>query len=73
MGGIGKGHGGETISEVEIPFIIAGKAVKKNHEMKTSFVQYDNAATVAFALNLVRSSRMDGQASEGQYSKDFRM
>ena len=51
-GGIGKGHGGETLNEMEIPFIIYGKSVKKGYEIKLPIYQYDNAATVAFALNL---------------------
>ena len=51
-GGIGKGHGGETLQEVEIPFIIWGKSVKKGYTIKYPVYQYDNAATVAFALGL---------------------
>ncbi|AYB32600.1 beta-glucosidase [Chryseolinea soli] len=51
-GGIGKGHGGETLAEIEIPFILYGKSVKKNHEIKYPVFQYDNAATVAFALHV---------------------
>lgn len=51
-GGVGKGHGGETLSEVEIPFILWGKSVKKGHTIKYPVYQYDNAATVAFALGL---------------------
>jgi hypothetical protein len=51
-GGIGKGHGGETLQEVEIPFIIWGKSIKKGYTIKYPVYQYDNAATVAFALGL---------------------
>lgn len=51
-GGKGKGHGGETMGEMEIPFIIWGKGVKKNHEIIHTVYQYDNAATVAFALGV---------------------
>lgn len=49
-GGIGKGHGGETLNEMEIPFIVWGKGVKKNYTLNYPVYQYDNAATVAFAL-----------------------
>lgn len=52
-GGLGKGHGGESLAEVEIPFIISGKGVKKNHKIAYPVYQYDNAATVAFALGLI--------------------
>ncbi len=51
-GGIGKGHGGESMQEVEIPFIVWGKSVKKNYTIDYPVYQYDNAATVAFALSL---------------------
>ena len=51
-GGLGKGHGGESLGEVEIPFIVWGKSVKKNHTLKFPVYQYDNAATVAFALGI---------------------
>jgi phosphopentomutase len=51
-GGIGKGHGGESLQEVEIPFIVWGKSVKKNYTIEFTVYQYDNATTVAFALGL---------------------
>lgn len=51
-GGLGKGHGGESLKEVEIPFIVWGKSIKKGHSIKYPVYQYDNAATVAFALGL---------------------
>jgi len=51
-GGIGFGHGGETLDEVEIPFLLYGKGVKKNHIIKLPVYTYDNASTVAFAFGL---------------------
>jgi len=51
-GGLGKGHGGESLAEIEIPFIVWGKSIKKNHHLKYPVYQYDNAATVAFALGI---------------------
>lgn len=51
-GGIGLGHGGETLAEVEIPFIVYGKGVKAGHAISHPVYTYDNAATVAFALGL---------------------
>lgn len=51
-GGIGYGHGGETLDEIEIPFIIFGKNIKKGHLIEHNVYQYDNAATVAFALGI---------------------
>lgn len=51
-GGIGTGHGGETLAEIEIPFILFGKNIKKGKEIMDMVYTYDNAATVAFALNI---------------------
>ena len=51
-GGVGKGHGGATTAEVEIPWIIAGPGVALAKEL-TSFVNiYDTAATVAYIFGL---------------------
>jgi hypothetical protein len=51
-GGIGKGHGGESLQEIEIPFILWGRSIKKNFKIIDPVYQYDNAATVAFAFGL---------------------
>jgi predicted AlkP superfamily pyrophosphatase or phosphodiesterase len=52
-GGINKGHGGKTMAEMETPFIISGKNVKRNYCFDhLSMMQYDCAAVLAeiFAL-----------------------
>ena len=51
-GGVGYGHGGETLAEVEIPFILFGAGIKSGHTIGHTVYTYDNAATVAFALGL---------------------
>lgn len=51
-GGLGKGHGGESLQEVEVPFLLWGANVKRNYKIKYPVYQYDNAATAAFAMNL---------------------
>jgi len=51
-GGINKGHGGKTLSEVEIPFVISGPGIKKNHELQSVIIDYDYAATIAKILEL---------------------
>ncbi|MDD5151913.1 MAG: alkaline phosphatase family protein [Flavobacterium sp.] len=51
-GGIGHGHGGESLKEIEIPFIVWGKSIKKNFKITSPVYQYDNAATVAYALGI---------------------
>lgn len=51
-GGIKKGHGGKTLAEMEIPFVIAGGPVKRAGEISESMMQYDCAAMIAYALGL---------------------
>lgn len=52
-GGIDKGHGGKTLQEMETPFIIAGKGVKKGGgEFDELMMQYDVAATIAYIFGL---------------------
>lgn len=51
-GGINKGHGGITMEEMETPFIVSGKGIKKNHEIKQSMMQFDVAATLASIFNV---------------------
>lgn len=51
-GGINKGHGGKTMVEMEIPWILTGKGIKKNNEVKESIMTYDTAATIAYIFGL---------------------
>lgn len=51
-GGVGKHHGGATMAELEIPWIVCGPGVVKNHEIKTPINTYDTAVTIAWALKL---------------------
>ncbi|WP_034256247.1 alkaline phosphatase [Arenibacter latericius] len=51
-GGIGKGHGGKTLAEVEIPWIIYGANIPAKGKLNSSIVTYDTAATIAHALGL---------------------
>jgi predicted AlkP superfamily pyrophosphatase or phosphodiesterase len=51
-GGRGKGHGGATMEEIEIPWIIAGPGIRAGHEIQTPVNTYDTAATLAFVFGL---------------------
>ena len=51
-GGINKKHGGKTLEEMEIPWIIYGKRVKKGEELTQSIMTYDTAATIAWIFGL---------------------
>ena len=51
-GGINKGHGGKTMQEMETPFIISGKNIKKGILFDESMMQFDIASTIAYIFNL---------------------
>ncbi len=51
-GGLGTKHGGESMVELEIPWIIAGPGVKKAHEIVGHVNTYDTAATLAKVLGV---------------------
>lgn len=54
-GGIDKGHGGMTMMEMETPFIIAGKPIKKGCCFDNiSMMQFDCASTLAKLLGLTQ-------------------
>ncbi|HOF21133.1 MAG TPA: alkaline phosphatase [Bacteroidales bacterium] len=51
-GGIGKGHGGKTMAEMETPFIISGKNIRQGGAFNESMMQFDCASTIAHIFNL---------------------
>lgn len=63
-GHIGGSHGGYSSLELETPYVIWGKGVKKNHEITETMIQYDMAATVARILNLQTPQSWRGKALE---------
>jgi predicted AlkP superfamily pyrophosphatase or phosphodiesterase len=61
-GGTGKGHGGLTMAETEIPWIVVGKDILKGHEITDPIMQYDTAATLAYVLHLAPSPCWRGRS-----------
>lgn len=51
-GGINKGHGGKTMQEMQVPYIVWGKSVQSGNKIEESMMVYDNAATIAYILGL---------------------
>ncbi len=51
-GGIGKGHGGATMAELEIPWILHGPRVRNGYEIQNPVNTYDTAATIAHVFKL---------------------
>jgi predicted AlkP superfamily pyrophosphatase or phosphodiesterase len=51
-GGKAKGHGGATMDELQIPWIIHGPGIARGREIQSPVYTYDTAATVATLLGL---------------------
>ena len=51
-GGVGKKHGGNSMAELEIPWIVRGPGVREGHEIESPVNTYDTAATIAAVLSL---------------------
>ena len=51
-GGIETRHGGITMKEMEAPIVYCGKGIKKGHEIQSSVMIYDVAATIAYMFDL---------------------
>jgi arylsulfatase A-like enzyme len=51
-GGIGKKHGGNSLDELEIPWILKGPGVAQGREIKSPVNTFDTAPTIAFIFGL---------------------
>lgn len=51
-GGLNKGHGGKTLLEVEIPWIITGKNIEAKGKLDDTIITYDTAAMIGYLLKL---------------------
>lgn len=68
-GGIDKGHGGKSLDEVQVPWIMSGPGIKKNTELKSTIITYDTAATLATILGLEQPQSWRGKAVNEAFAK----
>ena len=68
-GGINKGHGGKTLQEMQIPFIISGKNIRKDGEFQECMMQYDTASTIAYIFKLQQPQAWIGRPMKQVFSK----
>jgi predicted AlkP superfamily pyrophosphatase or phosphodiesterase len=61
-GGVGTKHGNPTMAELEIPWIIYGRGVKRGYEIQTPVNTYDTAITIAYILGVTPHSYTIGKA-----------
>ncbi len=67
-GGINKGHGGKSLDEIQIPWVINGPGIKKNHEISDVIITYDTAATIAWIFGLKTPQSWRGKAVSESFS-----
>ena len=60
-GGIRFGHGGDNMSELEVPVLMYGKGVTKGKVMEHANMIYDNAATIAGLLGVTLPEECRGK------------
>lgn len=68
-GGINKGHGGDTMAELEIPFIIWGKGINKGISILSPVNIYDNACTVAYIFGIKQPYAWIGRPVYAAFTK----
>lgn len=68
-GGAGKGHGGKSLDEVQIPWIANGTGVVKGHEIKDVIITYDTASTIAWLLGLKEPQSWRGKPVTEAFNK----
>jgi predicted AlkP superfamily pyrophosphatase or phosphodiesterase len=63
-GGVGKKHGGATMAEIEIPWIIEGPGIARGHEIAAPVNTYDTAPTLSRVLGIKPHPCWIGKAVE---------
>lgn len=70
-GGVNKGHGGKSLLEVEVPWIVYGKGIRKQRVEQT-VVTYDTGATIAYLLGLTPPEFWRGKPITSIVAKSIR-
>ena len=66
-GGIGTGHGGESMLELEVPWIIRGPGVIKDRMIAQPVNLYDTASTIAYLFRLEQPYEWIGRPVLGAF------
>ncbi len=68
-GGKGKSHGGKSMEEMEIPWIVYGKEVNKGDKLTKSIMTFDTAATIAWIFGLKTPQVWIGRPVKSAFKK----
>ncbi|WP_298063372.1 alkaline phosphatase [uncultured Rikenella sp.] len=61
-GGKGTAHGGKSMNEMQVPYIIVGRGIPANHKIERIVMKYDNAPTIADMLRIEAPEQWYGKS-----------
>ncbi len=68
-GGVGYGHGGESMAEIQVPWIIEGPGIIQNKLIEQPVNTYYTASTIAYLLGLHQPEQWIGKPVLGAFSE----
>ncbi len=69
-GGIKQGHGGKTMQEMQVPYILWGKSIKSGYKIEDSAMVYDNAATIVYIFGIERPQVWIGRPLKSAFKNE---
>ncbi|MGB8316824.1 MAG: alkaline phosphatase family protein [Ignavibacteriaceae bacterium] len=69
-GGVGYGHGGESMAEIQVPWIIEGPGIIKNKLISQPVNTYYTASTIAYLLGLHQPDEWIGVPVLGAFTEN---
>ena len=61
-GGKGTGHGGKTMSEMQVPYVVIGPGIPAGKKIERIVMKYDNAPTIADLLRIEAPEQWYGKS-----------
>ena len=68
-GGVGHGHGGESMAEIQVPWIISGPGIIQNRLIEQPLNTFDTAPTIAYLFNVRQPECWIGKPVLGAFKK----
>ncbi len=69
-GGVGYGHGGESMAEIQVPWLIKGPGIIKNRLIAEPVNTYNTASTIAYLFGLQQHEHWIGKPVLGAFSNN---
>lgn len=61
-GGVSTGHGGKSMSEMEVPYVMVGRNIPQDKAIERIVMKYDNAPTIADMLGIDSPEQWRGRS-----------